>query len=553
MKSKKLLVFSALPFLCSCTFSSTGTFSWEKYKNTTASFSAQSSKFEKYSLQDISGKIADIESKLEAAISQGNYEKFVEYYNALDDYYVDIVDYYIISSTKYYADSSNEDMKKQSDSYYEQYNNLYTYFIDLEEDIYNSPNKTIKEDYFWGMTDQQIQARLEKNNESKIETEYEAYFKEITDAAEELYNKVRTGMISKDQYMSKGYDSFLAYIEKANELVGKTSYKNYLEYSYAHDYDRDYTYEDALNFTKYVKQYLVPIYLKGEEIETPKGIDKKLITAFENYNFCNSATDSAEMFAKYAEDLGGQYLTAYNNAWKNGYWCFSDSANSLATAYQWPIYNSNDAVLYFSKDYQKILTIIHEFGHYYGSTANNGAHKNDCMDMAETFSQGDEFTYLSFLLSQKEGTDEYATYEYFTDSYAYNNLYYLIQEAAITEIEIFAYSTPNMDRGVLKDGIEDILEQYFEYPREEYYFMIPCTTSPCYYISYATSMVEALQFLSYDYPTAKTMYTNLIEKATGSTTVDRWKSAGLASPFEEASVKNVADLYNGIIAKYNKD
>lgn len=549
MKPKKLLVLSSLPFLCSCSFVQTSTFSWDAYKNSTVSMSLQSSKFEKYSLKTFDNEINDLKSKLNKAISEGNLNLFITYYNNLYEYFDEVVDSYIIASTKYYANSKMNEYKTKSDKYFDQYNSLRQYFIALEEDIYKCVNQEIRREYFGSMTDKQIEERLSGNEELLVVTEYQEYFKEYQEDGELLYNNYRNGTISKSEFLDQGTDAFLSYINKANEFIDKVDYSNYLEYAYEVEHERDFSYTDSAAFVNYVKQYLVPIYKDCDEIDAPDNIDTSIITALNSYNFCNTKTDSADLLSSYAEDLGGQYLTAYNNAWKYGYYCFSDSANSLSTAYQWNLQGSNDSVLYFSRNYQKILTIVHEFGHYYGSNANSGAHKYDSTDMSETYSQGNEFTYLNYVLTKKENTPEYDTYRYFVDDYAYSNLFYIIQEAAITEIENFAYTTAGLTKETLSQGINSILNSY-DGTLSETYYLAPLICSPCYYISYATSVIQALQFIATDYQSAKTMYTKLVENQSGNTLVQKWKSAGLGSPFEEDSIKNVAQALTEIKDRY---
>ena len=86
-----------------------------------------------------------------------------------------------------------------------------------------------------------------------------------------------------------------------------------------------------------------------------------------------------DLFESYAEEMDGQYLTAYNNAFKYGYYCFSDNNNSMGTAYEWNLNGMNDAVLFFSSNYQDVLSVVHEFGHYYSCVQNSGVEKTMLM------------------------------------------------------------------------------------------------------------------------------------------------------------------------------
>jgi hypothetical protein len=58
----------------------------------------------------------------------------------------------------------------------------------LEEDIYHS-SKTIKEAYFGTMSDVQIEERLNGNQESQIEADYDEVFNQYQDDGQQLYSK----------------------------------------------------------------------------------------------------------------------------------------------------------------------------------------------------------------------------------------------------------------------------------------------------------------------------------------------------------------------------
>lgn len=555
MKKKFLLPLLLVPTLCSCIFEQKP-FSWNNYLNSSKGLNAQSEKFKNYRLEDYTSKISDYKNKLISAVNDGSFHNYVTYYNALYEVYVDVIDAYIISSTKYYADSSDTNMEAKSENYYDQYNDLRAFFIDLEEVIYKGPSKEIKEDYFGDISDEEIEKILDENVGLKIETEYDAYFTDYQNDGQSLYNNYRRWLISFKTYYLNAYEYYWRYIKTTREFIEKVDYDTYLEFSYTRDYDRDYTPEEVLSLVDYVKQYLVPIYNSHSRMSVPYTIDTKLYNYLNSYNFCNSHTDSAAMYEKYAETLGNEYLSCYNKAWGDGYFCFSSSDYSLSTAYQWNLHNSNESVLYFSKDYQNILSVIHEFGHYYGSNANGGAHKNDCMDMSETYSQADEYAFLNFLLNEKKDDEKYETYEFYAYSKVYDNLFYIIQEAVITEIENYVYTTDDFvgetdeeNIQILKLGIQDILSSY-NGAADNAYYLSPCLCSPCYYISYATSLIESMQFITMDCDDALETYVNLVENQSGSTTVERWESAGLTSPFKEESFISLSELLNEIKNKY---
>lgn len=546
MKKNKVFLLGLLFPLTGCSCSSVGTFSWAPYKNNQMSMSLESSKFKNYKLSTF--EINSQMTRLKQIINnKGSRSDFVKYYNNLDSDCMKILNCYVVASTKYYA-SGDSKMKEKSENYHKQYTDLSTYFMDLETDIYHSSNE-IRQAYFGDMSDSDIEKRLERNVESIAEAEYDRTFNEYQTEASELYNQYKKDR-NQAKYLDTGYDYFIRYINAANELVSQISFDNYLDYSYSYYYSRDYKIEDVFPFINYVKEYLVPIYKEKTKITMPSNVDSTLLDYLENYNFCNENTDMSEMLSSYADELGGNYLNCYNNEFKYGYYCFSDSNDSLSTAYEWGLPGKNEAILYFSSLYQDVLSVVHEFGHYYSCIANNGIRKNDAYDLQETYSQGNEYTFCNYLLETKKDDENYDTYCYFADQKFYKELKMIIQEAVITEVENFAYTTPGLTKETLISGVNNILAEYGE-TADPVYFMVACTASPCYYISYATSVIEAMQFRDMNFEDAKNNYKTLIESGSGLTMLQRWEQANLTSPFEEQTFIDLANRLNAIKNKYN--
>lgn len=547
MNKKKFLLLLVAP-LTACNFG-TSNFSWESYKNNDISMNLQSAKFKSYKLcGDTDKTIQDLIDKIEGVLeNKGKFSDFSQYYNELNNKAFKIIDSYMIATTKYYS-SCDKDYGDKADELYGLYTKILTFEYSVEEKIYNSSNE-IKTAYFGDMTDEEIQSRLAENENGIITAQYDALFQQYKDDGQELYMNYVNGDITKSAFLDDGYDYFLRYINKANEFVKQIGCESYLDYSYVNDYARDYSPEDAMNFVNYVKKYFVPIYKENEYLRFASDINYNLLDYLQSYNFCNQNTDSAEMFLSYAEELGGKYLEAYNNTFKYGYYCFSDDPHSMATAFQWGFPGSNDSILYFSKKYQNILCVIHEFGHLYSYYASNGKRGNDAYDLQETYSQADEYLFLNYLVGKKDKDENKATYEYFANSSFYENLGNIINFACIAEIENFAFTQENLDLETLRAGAEEIIASY-QGTASETYFMSPCISQTCYYISYATSIMEACQFLLMDFETGKENYKKLVEAPESFSMVERWKNAGLDSPFEEEAFEKLSIEFLKIAEKY---
>ena len=545
MKKTKLLTLSLLPILCGCSL--TSNYSFESHANNNRSMSLQSGKFKNYKLENFK----DIEAKKNAiknvVTSKGSVSDFILRLNDLSSDAIDIVKCYVIATTKYYA-NCDADYQAKADVYYDQYIGITKFINELEEDIYHSSN-SIKKSYFGNLSDEAIEKKLQENQNSIIEADYDKVFNDYKDEGSELYLKFRQDG-DVDYYLDTGYDYFLRYINKANELIEQIPYDDYLDYSYKNDYSRDYNKQNALEFVNYVKQYFIPLYKNKKALTKPNNVNTRLLDYIANYNFCNVNTNLYKEFTSYAEEMGSSYLSAYNAAFKNGYYCFSDSPNSMATAFQWGLPGENDAVLYFSSGYQDVLSVIHEFGHYFSCVQNGGIRKNDSYDLQETYSQGNEFTFCKYLLEVKKEDLDLDTYKYYVDDKIYSSLGQIINEAVITEIENFAYSTPNLTKESLINGVNAILATY-DGTASETYFMAACLSSPCYYVSYATSLMEALQFASMSsFKEARDHYITLVEANGLSNAVARWENAGLKSPFGEECFTTLVNLFTSVGSKY---
>ena len=197
-----------------------------------------------------------------------------------------------------------------------------------------------------------------------------------------------------------------------------------------------------------------------------------------------------------------------------------------------------------------LMITIHEFGHYFSCVQNGGIRKNDSYDLQETYSQGNEFTFCKYLLEVKKEDLDLNTYKYYVDDKIYSSLGQIINEAVITEIENFAYTTPNLTKESLINGVNAILATY-DGTASETYFMAACLSSPCYYVSYATSLMEALQLASMSsFKEARDHYITLVEANGLSNAVARWENAGLKSPFGEECFTALANLFTSVGSKY---
>jgi len=545
MKNKLFILGVLLPLVC-CSCGQT--FSWDSYVNDSYNMSLESSKLKNYKTYTNYNEMNERKNELTSVIeNKGSVSKFNSLINTVYGDYAKTLNSLTKIEVDYYADPSNTN-KTKYENQYDFYLSFYQYLLNLEEKIASS-SQEIKRAYFGNMTDEEIDKEVQMSNNRSEAAIYEGQMTKISDEMDLLYNEYNgQGQV----YVDLTYDKYLKYIDLGNQIRDIFDEDSYLDYVYKDSYYRDYSVEDTLQFCKFVKKYLVPIYIFNKELKQPKGLSNQFLKKFEKYNLCNRESGGYKLYKDYAEELGGSYLTKYNTLWRDGYYKFTDNADSLGTAFVTVFYDENfnteAGVAYFSAGYQNVMTIVHEFGHYYAETQND-LNNDVAYDVKETHSQGDECTFLNYLVTKHSNDDHSKEYQFFADSTLYNYLWYIINESCIAEIEAFAFSQENLTKSTLKAGVESIISSY-RGGANDYYWCYPCVGACGYYISYATSALESAQFYHMDFDVAKTTYMSLVENPVANSVVSSFTNAGLTSPFEEQTFIDAAAMYNAMVEKY---
>ena len=78
------------------------------------------------------------------------------------------------------------------------------------------------------------------------------------------------------------------------------------------------------------------------------------------------------------------------------------------------------------------------------------------------------------------------------------------------------------------------------------YWCYACVASSCYYISYATSLLESVQFLTMSINDAKKAYVDFCLDNITTGSVAKWKKAGLTSPFEQQTIDKLVNYCNAM-------
>jgi oligoendopeptidase F len=189
----------------------------------------------------------------------------------------------------------------------------------------------------------------------------------------------------------------------------------------------------------------------------------------------------------------------------------SDTLNALMTdcnlfrgtyegAYVTYIRGVNLPIAYFGKGYDSATTVAHEFGHYMNEIYNDDMY-NQSFDLLETHSQGQEMLFIQYAKDYIDGMPlDLVTTEFFV-----NSLYTIVLATQVNCFEQAVYLDYYDSEEIMADGTitADEYDDLFaaisidfgieEDYRVDHYWRYVTISSPCYYISYAVSGVNALQ------------------------------------------------------------
>lgn len=409
---------------------------------------------------------------------------------------------YSIAMTLYYCDHRNTELEQI-------YNDMQTFYTDLVAKFYSlsSPwhESKFREFFFEGATEEEINAFLFDSNAYANE-EYTA-LKNRNDAIELEFNGLSNAATSVS--VPTLYYEFVQNNKRIAEILG---YDNYLEYAYENVYDRDYTYEDASVFVNYVKQYIVPLYNSTYgDYNALSGFTQEDIDVYMQvlHNSFFSDAVANELFNNYIDDMGMAFTSNPDKQIS-----FSDTLNALMAdgnlfrgtyegAYVTYIRGVNLPIAYFGKGYDSATTVAHEFGHYMNEIYNDDMY-NQSFDLLETHSQGQEMLFIQYAKNYIEGMPlDLVKTEFFV-----NSLYTIVLATQVNCFEQAVYLDSYTGYGseeIMADGTitADEYDDLFaaisidfgieEDYRVDHYWRYVTISSPCYYISYAVSGVNALQ------------------------------------------------------------
>ena len=385
-------------------------------------------------------------------------------------------------------------------------------------------------DFFAGMTDEEIESVIG----TKRSEEYYAYQKEMDETQSEF--------ISLDPTASDYYDKvdalYVKFVKVAQNFARSAGYDNYLEYAYANVYYRDYKPDDTEAFYNNVMKYVVPADKKkiSEVYDIYRALSPEDKETVDDFFTGDGFINGFDKFTAYKNAIGGEMAKAYRHLWRRGgnyYISYEDKSYGTAFTNSFP--NTGEPYLYFGKGHHQILTIAHEFGHYFADYSGSFV---QCYDLCETQSQSDELLFVQFVKNQGYYND--ATMK-MIENYRVSNAYStVIMCTLVNELERKVYADDDLTIGETDQYVDEIMEGKSELADDfdlKRYWRIVAIDSPAYYISYATSMIGALnvyEIAREDFDSGASTYLKLISYPSTCTTFGAvYDYAGLKNPLAE--------------------
>ncbi|MGI6199708.1 MAG: peptidase M3 [Christensenellales bacterium] len=321
--------------------------------------------------------------------------------------------------------------------------------------------------------------------------------------------------------------------------IAKTlGFDSYTQYAYAL-LGRDYSPEEAGEFSVKVREVLVPLY---EQLSAQFAARIEMTMAASSYRLTlEEALPVLERALKDGYPAQMSQALAYMQQY--GLYDFGGGENKMMAGYTTLINDYAAPYMFINANaYADGTTVFHEFGHYYnfyrmGPTVWNDANS---LDTAEIHSQG-----LEVLMYQAYD----ALYGDKADLYALGGLLGMVnavlQGCAEDQFQQLVADNPEITLEEMNQLHGDIYQQYMGYPL--YYEWVDIHhhfETPFYYISYATSAISALEIWELstrDRGAALATYDKITQYTINVDYLDALAGAGLSNPFATDCVSRIAE------------
>ena len=343
------------------------------------------------------------------------------------------------------------------------------------------------------------------------------------------------------QLNEKAGTLFLKLAALRNRISETLDYDNYAEYQYA-CYGRDYSLDEIRSLHAAVKEYLVPLYsellidayINGDsdtlsKMQVPLG------------NFMNKLQVALS-------DFSPETLEALNFMLRNDLYTTTVSEKKMESNFT-TYFSSYESPFIFTQwqdDSWSASTMMHELGHFtnYYLNPNCGWSVSDPLDLAEIDSQGLEMLLVSYYGDLFGGYADAMREQKILDG-----LYSVISGCMEDEFQQEVYRNPGMTLEEMNELYLRLAGEYgfgelYDYVGTEWVAIPHTFQSPMYYISYAVSMIPALELyvlLQEDADAASEAYHAILRRPAYSELRTITQENGLHDPIAPATIRYLAD------------
>ncbi len=452
---------------------------------------------------------------------------------------------YNVGQIKYYSDMSNEDAHNMYVESQDAYMAVREECLRILKKLYQS-DLDAKKTVFELWTVKELEA-LETSSEEIINLEKKQN--------ELLREYLSLEDDKSEEWSYKVSEIYFEFVNTSNQLAAHYGYDNYYDYAADDVYMRTYSKEQREAFRKNIKEYVLPMFQGFDDLysEKLKKLTNEQRALFDSL-LKDPCTESNEYLTGYIESHSKEMKKVMNNLFELGAVVYAESENAYQIAYTDYSNVYNQPFVFFGKDCQNLITVVHELGHYAAFYHFTNAELP--YDVAEVHSQGNEWLMLKYL----EGKIDDDVYELFLLWMLIDALSGIIICTVVDEFEELVYAQDGliktcydfekvfMDVIGTYDGIEAIAPKSYIYIYSQYVTM----EAPVYYLNYATSELVAMSFYTIanneGYKKAQDIYVDLcLETQTGKSFFETLTNVKLLDPFDSEAVSSIMESFEMIL------
>ncbi|GEM_PF-6742651 len=338
------------------------------------------------------------------------------------------------------------------------------------------------------------------------------------------------------EYADKITQLYLDIITLGNSMAKLAGYDDYADYAYSKVYGRDYTAEQALQLCDGIASSASAIASKaaGGVLSTDE------YRAYSKLAGSDVLKQYGSVLTEYLSDIDDM-TAVWEDMTRRGFCLIESKDNQMSSSFTAFLDYYGESFMFINKksSIADLFSVAHEFGHYYASRQFSGS--DTPLEIAEIQSQTGEYLIVGYTggcgVNAKSALTKYVMLR---------SLSSLQVSGAISEFEIYAFTAKDVDGAKLDSKWQELSSKYgvsgYGYDWRD---VLHICYSPLYYISYAVSLIPALEI--YDISTADKdaalqIYSEILHYDGRMSLDELLGVCGLASPFEVGTVTGILQI-----------